>query len=53
MHTPVIDWCQIMEQGTGNLIIRQLMVLMETSVPGLVHKCPYEVFRSYLNVKVI
>lgn len=41
MHTPLFDLCQIMEMGTTNLMIKQLLAVINST--ELLHKCPYQV----------
>lgn len=47
MHTPLVDYCRMTGDTLGNPMIKAVMSVVEDSVPGLIHSCPY-VVRHFL-----
>lgn len=42
LSTPLVELCKILKFSTENFLFRGMMDLVEKTVPGLVHECPYE-----------
>lgn len=49
MHTPRLDWCNLMKVETTNKIVETVMQLARKFVPSALHKCPYTV----LNINLL
>lgn len=43
MHTPKLDWCQLMDNTIENLFFKSLIEVFKENFHGFVHECPYEV----------
>lgn len=47
MHTPWIDWCQMMANYNDKELIttplNQMLRLISDSAPSVIHECPYTV----------
>lgn len=43
MHTPLIDWCQVMILQTQNALVKSFIDFLRENFPDGVHECPYEV----------
>lgn len=48
MHTKNVNFCNLMENKNDNKMLEQLIMLVNDTTPGIVHKCPDEV-RNHLN----
>lgn len=43
IHTPRVDWCQIMREGTSNIVFKAFFNLIKDNAPSVIHPCPYTV----------
>lgn len=43
IHTPMMNWCQLMNQQTQNAIVKNVIDVMRECFPEGVHECPYTV----------
>lgn len=54
LHPPKIDWCQLMEQKTSNLIVAKMLEVFTELFPHLIHPCPYKVMlKSSFSLGII
>lgn len=48
LKTPRLDWCSLYSQKLNNLLVKQLVLVINDTLPWLIHSCPYSV--TFLKV---
>lgn len=49
MHTPMMNWCELMNVKTQNMLVKSLTEVVQENFPEIVHECPYQV-RNTLKI---
>ena len=46
MDPPVIEWCSFYNGKANNVLFNVILDMVQDSVPGFIHSCPYKVVHS-------
>lgn len=52
IDTKVVNFCQAMKDSNYNLFLKFIFDIIEKSIPGLLHKCPYEGDFDFKNITI-
>ena len=43
LEPPMLEWCSFISGNSNNILMNKILDMIRDSVPGLIHKCPYQV----------